>query len=190
MLVCTDFNHASIHYKRRWLHHEQCRLRLYRSCPGDVAAATTRFLLRGSIGRILQEEHGRPSSDWQLVDLAICAYAPTNLRLPLGAWHTQSIVPSFLLSVLMVLGTCWAVHVDHLELHINRLPIVIIVSIPLRPVYQQASHVSTTAAKTFHDCSKHGRKQCVGFTADTVTPGVLGCVHHTQCNAMLSVRRM
>lgn len=138
MLVCTLFNHARICYKRKWLHHEHCRLRLYQSRPGesDSAFATSAFLLRGSIGCILQEELGDCSGDWQLVALTICTWTLTNLRVFLSAWYAQSIVPSAQLSILMVPRTGWAMQVDHLEVHANLLPIVIKIIIPLRPVYQ------------------------------------------------------
>ena len=140
-----------MHKQRKWLHHDHCRLRLHQSCPGesDGAFAMSAFLLGGSIGCILQEEVRRLSSDWQLVGLTTWPWTLSNLCMLLGAWQAQSIVPSFLLSILIryqIPGTRWAVQVDHLEVHANRLPIVINISIPLLPVYQ-ASHVFTTSSK-------------------------------------------
>jgi len=109
------------------------------------------------------------------VGLTTWAGTITQSRLVLGTWHAQSIVPSFLLSILIryqIPGTRWAVQVDHLEVHTNWLPILINISVPLLPVYQQASHVVTTLQKIFLIAVTRQKKHSA--------TGVL----HTQCNAV------
>ena len=55
------------------------------SGPALVTLQYSALFHRGSISCIRQEELGRPSSNWQLVDITICAWTPTNPRLYLGA---------------------------------------------------------------------------------------------------------